>query len=77
MTEPVRISADIDREDRLLAGLTARQLAILAAAAVCCPALRMPTSASLAVLKLAALKGPAGAGPCGWGAGWCRHGAGC
>jgi hypothetical protein len=32
--ERVRIPADVDREDRLLAGLTARQLAILAAAAV-------------------------------------------
>ncbi|WP_219419919.1 PrgI family protein [Pseudonocardia nigra] len=31
MTAPVRIPADIGREDRLLAGLTARQLAILAA----------------------------------------------
>lgn len=33
-SEPVRIPADVDREDRLLADLTARQVAILAAAAV-------------------------------------------
>ena len=33
-TEPVRIPADVDREDRVLADLTARQTAILAAAAV-------------------------------------------
>ena len=32
--EPVRIPADVDREDRVLAGLTARQVAILAVAAV-------------------------------------------
>ena len=32
--EPVRIPADVDREDRLLADLTARQTAILATAAV-------------------------------------------
>lgn len=32
--EPVRIPADVDREDRVLADLTARQVAILAAAAV-------------------------------------------
>ncbi|MBL7496187.1 PrgI family protein [Frankia sp. CNm7] len=32
MTHPVRIPADIDREDRLLGNLTARQLLILAAA---------------------------------------------
>jgi len=32
--EPVRIPADVDREDRVLADLTARQAAILAAAAV-------------------------------------------
>jgi hypothetical protein len=32
--EPVRIPADVDREDRLLADLTARQVAILAVAAV-------------------------------------------
>jgi hypothetical protein len=32
--EPVRIPADVDREDRLLADLTARQVAILATAAV-------------------------------------------
>ncbi len=31
--EPVRIPADVDREDRVLADLTARQVAILAAAA--------------------------------------------
>lgn len=30
--EPVRIPADVDREDRVLAGLTARQVAILAVA---------------------------------------------
>ncbi|MFE0024124.1 PrgI family protein [Amycolatopsis sp. NPDC059021] len=30
MTQPVRIPADVDREDRVLANLTARQLAILA-----------------------------------------------
>lgn len=30
MTQPTRIPADVDREDRVLAGLTARQLAILA-----------------------------------------------
>jgi PrgI family protein len=30
MTHPVRIPADVDREDRILANLTARQLAILA-----------------------------------------------
>jgi hypothetical protein len=30
MTEPVRIPADVEREDRLVAGLTARQVAILA-----------------------------------------------
>ncbi len=30
VSEPVRIPADVDREDRVLAGLTARQLAILA-----------------------------------------------
>lgn len=33
-SEPVRIPADVDREDRLLGDLTARQVAILAAAAV-------------------------------------------
>ena len=33
MTYPVRIPADVDREDRLLAGLTARQLLILVATA--------------------------------------------
>jgi hypothetical protein len=33
MSEIVRIPADVDREDRILAGLTARQLLILAAAA--------------------------------------------
>ena len=33
-TGRVRIPADVDRPDKLLAGLTARQLAILAAAAV-------------------------------------------
>jgi PrgI family protein len=32
--EPVRIHADIEREDRILAGLTARQAAILAGAAL-------------------------------------------
>ncbi|WP_190814302.1 PrgI family protein [Saccharopolyspora pogona] len=30
MTEPIRIPSDVDREDRILANLTARQLAILA-----------------------------------------------
>jgi hypothetical protein len=30
MTQPVRIPSDVDREDRVLANLTARQLAILA-----------------------------------------------
>ncbi|MBB5155899.1 hypothetical protein BJ970_003433 [Saccharopolyspora phatthalungensis] len=30
MTEPYRIPADVDREDRIVAGLTARQVAILA-----------------------------------------------
>ncbi|MFD8493349.1 PrgI family protein [Amycolatopsis sp. NPDC059657] len=30
MTQPIRIPSDVDREDRVLAGLTARQLAILA-----------------------------------------------
>jgi hypothetical protein len=30
MTQPVRIPSDVDREDRILANLTARQLAILA-----------------------------------------------
>ncbi|MEV0699510.1 PrgI family protein [Saccharopolyspora sp. NPDC050389] len=34
MTEPVRIPSDVDREDRLLANLTARQLAILAVTGV-------------------------------------------
>jgi len=33
-TGRVRIPADVDRPDKLLAGLTARQLAILAVAAV-------------------------------------------
>ena len=32
--EPVRVPADVDQEDRVLAGLTARQAAILATAAV-------------------------------------------
>jgi hypothetical protein len=32
VTDPVRIPADVDRDDRLLAGLTGRQLALLAAA---------------------------------------------
>ena len=32
--EPVRIPAEVDREDRVLADLTARQVAILATAAV-------------------------------------------
>jgi hypothetical protein len=54
MTEPIRISADIDREDRLLAGLTARQLAIVAAAAVL--ALLVATAARQVVpLPLAAV----------------------
>ena len=30
MTQPVRIPADVDREDKILAGLTARQVAVLA-----------------------------------------------
>ncbi|MEV0054922.1 PrgI family protein [Saccharopolyspora shandongensis] len=34
MTEPIRIPSDVDREDRLLANLTARQLAILAVTGV-------------------------------------------
>ncbi|WP_165367664.1 PrgI family protein [Phytoactinopolyspora endophytica] len=33
--EPVRIPADVDRDDRVLANLTARQLAILAVTGVC------------------------------------------
>ena len=33
MTSPVQIPADVDREDRLLGELTARQLIILATAA--------------------------------------------
>ncbi len=34
MTQPVRIPSDVDREDRILANLTARQLAILAVTGV-------------------------------------------
>lgn len=50
----VRIPADVDREDTLLAGLTARQLAILGAAAV---ALWLAYDATHALLPLAVFAG--------------------
>ncbi|MGH9286491.1 MAG: PrgI family protein, partial [Acidimicrobiales bacterium] len=58
MSEPagprVRIPADVEREDRLLAGLSARQLAILAVAAVL---LWVGYQASRAVLPLPVFAG--------------------
>jgi hypothetical protein len=57
----VRIPADVDREDRLLAGLTARQLAILAVAAVAAWAVVTAATAVLPPPAAVALAVPVGA----------------
>jgi hypothetical protein len=56
VTETVRIPADVDRDDRLVAGLTARQLAILAVAGLVLAGLWAMTRAllSLPVFLIAA-----------------------
>jgi hypothetical protein len=57
----VRVPADVDREDTLLAGLTARQLAILAAAAVALWLVYEVAHAVLPLPVLAVLATPVGA----------------
>ncbi len=56
-----RIPADVDREDRLLAGLTARQLAILAVAGLAAWAIILAVTPPLPLPVAAALAAPVGA----------------
>ncbi len=56
-----RIPADVDRDDRLLAGLTARQLAILALAGLAAWAIILAATPPLPLPLAAALAAPVGA----------------
>jgi hypothetical protein len=61
MTHPVRITADVDREDRVFAGLTARQLAILAGAALALYGVWLLTRAFLPIAVFLIIALPVGA----------------
>jgi hypothetical protein len=61
MSARVRIPADVDRPDRIVAGLTARQLAILAATAVLLWTLHAATHQFVPLPLFAAIAAPIGA----------------
>jgi len=58
VTRTVRLPADVDRPDRILAGLTARQLAYLAVATVVLGSTYRPLAATLPPAAVAALLAP-------------------
>jgi len=61
MTEPVRIPADVDMQDRVLGPLTARQLAVLAAAGAALYLVWLATRAFLPIPLFVAFAVPVGA----------------